>query len=1500
MAAPSRVPSNKSFSESSAGSIGRKITRKPTHFSVIEAVHIDAESLRNRRAHWITENPEATNCRGRAVLIVESAIWEIIVTIAICIDMGLTVASFILPPDESDSLGLFLAGASVLLVLVVDVVLRITKDGRRFFFNALNWIEFAVAIVGLISVIVEIEDRLSSAASGPRQPGASLGRTIRPVLRVFRVFRGFFTFFAGRGGIKGRINKGVDKLFDHLVRKQLVDFLLMPAENMKIQPSLGILHLEKAQIRSKRLTDLHLPLNLTAGIFDMVHFELKLGKLRMGHHRLMVFMQNVILVVGPGRGEERAADWKFEDVLASKSKTVKLACKAIEPFAKPRKKDKGPEDKAAQGSVRHQTQVGSSWIRRKLTKLLRDILNNGMQICIHDFEIRYEDDTSGICGPYRIVGGFVVDSLQLRAVSAGQGHGDETHLFRAKGQWRPGLAYPEEGLASQPPSSWQPKSFSETISNAKKAAAKIFDFSHGVHGGLHGHGIKVFWEMFPRSTTRVSEFSSEGLQMQQTTATSQFRLRLQEDSGCNVSDFLKTRKILRKWERLRYGISRFVMQQMLDERQGPHAVHLSQHRLREKARRLRDIIGQHKYLVEPCNFSLHFVCLPFKGSGGEPHLDVDLDIQELSTLLDMTQLKGLAAIIGYVQRWVRQDNLFQWKPPPSSYRQAADISGSGLSKGRLLWAYALKLVLRSIHPRYHWTSLSWVHIRRSASLRHALFEALVARGSVDQTRVEVLQVSLPLLECLAIRREAYIELATRKQKESYFQKKRCCRRRSADDPTEALGEGADDEEDFDGGFDLVDSDESEEEDLGDGGDSQPMTMMRAKPEVSIAMQEVHDASFHSDRPPTPQSPQEKETSKKFRIFGSEAKKHRDKLDLHAACEFMQFAVHLRKFYFDLLYPPGANGRRRALLRWGMLHVQSMGVRGAPYRLWSSLVPPIVVISAPIGDLLHKHPAFSLQVTEASAVFSAAPKEGTIQGSGRQYAELRVLQRAHDYKLSGPELRSFLAFDRKRMSPEKFEKAGQDKMRPVFQLRAARLHRKDMTDEEVRNSPWGKKGIRSIPAPWNTSVCVEPFQANICKAFVLRVRDFLLSYLSVPKLDPAKITKKAFPHAGDLEDPSYLWVELTEIRKVRHQRHRNFKFGRRLETALGMRGPLANGQRFFGSVIFPGGFSVMVLDLYHESRWMKYHIQAPPGSSNFHRLGWPVDGTSGYRPFRTFGLEPFRASDGWWFETEQQCEHFVAIQAKEGAEAAQTDGDWEADGFEIEESPFTDAWAPPVTAMLSGSPPPMTARGLPRQPPEPPKKPEVKENVLLSCAAQVAGPAALFAASMAAEAGRSAAARMTAAIPIPACIEVQKAEPTQEPAPRPLRRRRSSLSLPKGETRLAKNAASTNPTAMIEEDAVSVHMEVLPKGALGILVNRTRGHPTDEAIQRMTPTDHTLPGPSRTATSFTTAILVARSWPSSGRPDMRCTASRRTWMRDACKGTSCIYQSLVVWQAEKVR
>lgn len=36
-------------------------------------------------------------------------------------------------------------------------------------------------------------------------------------------------------------------------------------------------------------------------------------------------------------------------------------------------------------------------------------------------------------------------------------------------------------------------------------------------------------------------------------------------------------------------------------------------------------------------------------------------------------------------------------------------------------------------------------------------------------------------------------------------------------------------------------------------------------------------------------------------------------------------------------------------------------------------------------------------------------------------------------------------------------------------------------------------------------------------------------------------------------------------------------------AMGLRGPLANSQGLFGSVIFPKGFLATILQLYHENR-----------------------------------------------------------------------------------------------------------------------------------------------------------------------------------------------------------------------------------------------------------------------------------------------------------------------------
>ena len=56
-----------------------------------------------------------------------------------------------------------------------------------------------------------------------------------------------------------------------------------------------------------------------------------------------------------------------------------------------------------------------------------------------------------------------------------------------------------------------------------------------------------------------------------------------KDSGCNITEFLKTRKFLRMWERLRYGICEVVMQKMLEQRQGT-----SEAEMRSRHTRLED------------------------------------------------------------------------------------------------------------------------------------------------------------------------------------------------------------------------------------------------------------------------------------------------------------------------------------------------------------------------------------------------------------------------------------------------------------------------------------------------------------------------------------------------------------------------------------------------------------------------------------------------------------------------------------------------------------------------------------------------------------------------------------------------------------------------------------------------------------------------------------------------------------------------------------------------
>ena len=58
----------------------------------------------------------------------------------------------------------------------------------------------------------------------------------------------------------------------------------------------------------------------------------------------------------------------------------------------------------------------------------------------------------------------------------------------------------------------------------------------------------------------------------------------------------------------------------------------------------------------------------------------------------------------------------------------------------------MSLRLKSIHPKYFWTSLAWINMRRGASMRQALFEALSARRAHAHQSPSLQSLMTPLLE----------------------------------------------------------------------------------------------------------------------------------------------------------------------------------------------------------------------------------------------------------------------------------------------------------------------------------------------------------------------------------------------------------------------------------------------------------------------------------------------------------------------------------------------------------------------------------------------------------------------------------------------------------------------------------------------------------------------------------------------------------------------------------
>merc|ERR1719272_1031087 len=222
----------------------------------------------------------------------------------------------------------------------------------------------------------------------------------------------------------------------------------------------GQFHLEKAQVVSKIFSGLHLPFTILGGLIDFMHLDVDVvqsrhkqstNKERGAHagHRLLIVIENVILVIGPGHHQEGDAPaWDFEAVMKAKQKLIDLINKSIERtmfiWLKKKKggdgdpKDPGdPEDpkpkKAGKGR-------SSNWVKEKINSVLDEVLAHGMHASIRNIEIRYEDPRAELSGGPKVVAGFEIGSVQFRAQGVGDEELQDEEDFRVKGKWRSGTA----------------------------------------------------------------------------------------------------------------------------------------------------------------------------------------------------------------------------------------------------------------------------------------------------------------------------------------------------------------------------------------------------------------------------------------------------------------------------------------------------------------------------------------------------------------------------------------------------------------------------------------------------------------------------------------------------------------------------------------------------------------------------------------------------------------------------------------------------------------------------------------------------------------------------------------------------------------------------------------------------------------------------------------------------------------------------------------------------
>lgn len=580
---------------------------------------------------------------------VDSTFYQVFVTLTIALDFTLTIYS--LSSGKGD-VGLTATMQGVTALIILDLTLRLVVDGRFFFHSILNVFEFVTVILCVASSVLEV--------NAP----TSLGRTVRPLFRIVKVFHLASKVVLGRHRVGQRFDKLVETFAISLKERLIGDFLQVPPKNIKLGFSNGYkFRLEKAQIISSALADLHLPFTIKGGFVELISMEIK-TKENAGKGKVTLIIWNLCLVLGPAN----PPPWTLDEVRVRKGHLIEFISRRTEAFS-----SKGHD--ARPGAADHK-KAKKTQAQRLKEQVINAFFAN-LHVDIRNIVVRYED-SNGALGAGSILGGFKLGHLSLGLLSQpvtedpvrGSDAENETTSVKA-GTAETSTADATSGTLGTAEPSTVRKPFQCVNFFRRKSTADVDKMNHAVHrarGVWHDSGQEVSCNATGHddvpvggnlTLNRVSVWLDIDPQAQLYTDWVTHDVQIQDAIFHHKKDEVR--------ERLAVAAMSELENRSWSKVNGEWK--------RKERPRLGQVLAAHKFILHPTSISVHAMVRkprflgeaktsPMSGDSDWPVM-TDIDIEAKHTVhldIDVAQADCIAGLSKYVKLWRQEDKLFRWHP----------------------------------------------------------------------------------------------------------------------------------------------------------------------------------------------------------------------------------------------------------------------------------------------------------------------------------------------------------------------------------------------------------------------------------------------------------------------------------------------------------------------------------------------------------------------------------------------------------------------------------------------------------------------------------------------------------------------------------------------------------------------------------------------------------------------------------------------------------------------